>query len=60
MHNAEDRGEDEGTLCAEDELEAHITLDPLSSEAWALPRFWAVGNDVSSLTMSAFETSDTL
>lgn len=48
--------------CREDELEAHITLDPVSSKAWALPCFWGggcvVGNDVSPLTMYAFEMSD--
>lgn len=26
--------------CREDELEAHITPDPVSSEAWALPCFF--------------------
>lgn len=50
--------------CREDELEAHITPDPVSSPAWALPcllffSLLAVGSDVSSLTMFAFEMSDT-
>lgn len=29
--------------CREDELQAHITLDPVSSKAWALPCFWRGG-----------------
>lgn len=62
MHNGEDRGGNEGTLCAHVKRmifsETHITQDPESPKAWALPLLFAVGNDVSPLTMNAFEMSD--
>lgn len=55
LHNGEDRRRNEGALCTPVKRmiysETHITQDPESPKAWGLPLFFAVGNDVSPLTM---------
>lgn len=57
LHNGEDRGGNQGTLCAPVKRmiysKTRITQDPESPKAWGLPFFFAVGNDVSPLTMDA-------